>query len=185
MGNCKSTPSLPSLGFTYKSTDPITNSNLQALAGLMPIAQQQFCKTKGKQIISIINKKDFKDVSGKKASVVISELSGFITSIIDSNEQFGSDEKKLLISTLTNLITVSINNSTTNGIIDSVKFKQNLINMILSICPSAAPTPNEPSISKFGSMTSGTNLYILIAVIAAVGFYFYKKKKSAFGKHRR
>ena len=47
MGNCKSTPSTPtvtSLGFTYNSTNAVTNSNLQALAGIMTNVQQAYCK---------------------------------------------------------------------------------------------------------------------------------------------
>ena len=195
MGNCKSTPSTPtvtSLGFTYNSTNAVTNSNLQALAGIMTNVQQAYCKKQGNKMLEIINKIPVGKTSGKPASVVKNKMIALVKIMIDSNKQMESDEKTLLISSLTNLITVSVNNATTDDKVDSTKFKQNLINMVLAICPSASSELSElselsePSISNFGSMRSGTNLYIIIAIIVAiVGFYFYKKKNSAFGKRRR
>jgi hypothetical protein len=204
-------PRMPvgSLGFSYQASSKNTDASLRAAQNLLTTIQHVGCKTIIPKIIYEIKNAPNQENFPTDPAVVEKQIVNMITNIVmqvakDTNNNSMANE---LGKSMYQLFNIGLQNSTVNGKIDQSVFKQNMIDMYSSFCPSGMlgsytpppkiqPVSSEPeskvasaanavkstfgamSISTFGSMGGGFLIFlILLLIVGGVFYYLHSKGK--------
>jgi len=176
MGNTPSCPAPPQkLGFGFEPASATFSSNVAALQTAIDTLQNLGCSKYYQDMLKNINDMMKGDEKPKKSAEFILEITEGNTKSI-KNLNLPADTTKIITDALNNLAITIITNTSTNGMMDPVKFKQSYIDALNSFCPQTSPT----SISKsnFGDSDCGCTIWIilLLVVLLVVGYIYNMNK---------
>ena len=177
------------LGFTSMPVNDKSSEILIALGGVFNSLQEGVCNNHYGDIYSAIQSMKYEEGSdGADPKTVVLALADALSESLAPKEgdtEWMIKDKKLLLNSLTNLITILVNSSAVNGVISQKQAKQNMLDLIASICPNGNPNYTTGAMgvdskSNFGS-SGGNSMYLIliIIVLALLTVCFVYKHKNA------
>jgi len=188
------------IGVVYNANNPTADSTLKALNGVIQGAQKIMCSIYGKSFYQYILNSPVK----KEVFLVADEIKNYksmINNFIQSRQDMPIEMQNFLNKEMVDLVTTVINNCAVNGKTDQAKVKQHMLDVLISLCPTAnatviskssVPVPivrNYLEKSSFG-MSNGAKygtvgcVALLIIIAVVIFFVMKKKKKVSFGKRK-
>jgi len=150
MGNLfSSPPDNNEIGLKYDKINPITASNLKAFNSTIQGLQKIMCSKIGQRFYQYILNTPVSKTINVPVADLLNEYKSILKDFIEVSKVMAKEGMPIEIQNFFNnemleFLTVFLNNSAVNGKVDPSKAKQNILDMLVSLCPGSNAPVTSP-----------------------------------------